>query len=127
MSLAETSAPKPQMADPETVVRHPPGPDDFLSPAELKALTPNTLSDENAHETGELAASPDLKTQPNQSTIHYRARFELRGSRFRNLPDGFSLRPGMRVVADVKVGRRAILDYVLNPITRVIDESLREP
>jgi len=33
----------------------------------------------------------------------------------------------MRVVADVKVGHRAILDYVLNPITRVINESLREP
>jgi HlyD family secretion protein len=98
-----------------------------LAYGELKALTPNTLSDENAHETGEQAASPDLKTQANQSTIHYRARFELRETRFRNLPDGFSLRPGMRVVADVKVGRRAILDYVLNPITRVIDESLREP
>ena len=27
----------------------------------------------------------------------------------------------------VKVGRRPVLDYVLNPITRVIDESLREP
>jgi len=25
------------------------------------------------------------------------------------------------------LGRRAILDYVLNPITRVINESLREP
>jgi hemolysin D len=33
----------------------------------------------------------------------------------------------MRVVADIKVGRRPILDYVLNPITRVINESLREP
>ena len=52
---------------------------------------------------------------------------ELRETRFRNLPDGFTLRPGMRVVADIKVGRRAILDYVVNPITRVIDESLREP
>ena len=27
----------------------------------------------------------------------------------------------------LQIGRRAILDYVLNPITRVIDESLREP
>jgi alkylation response protein AidB-like acyl-CoA dehydrogenase len=43
MSLAETSAPKPEMADPETVVRHPPGPDDFLSPAELAALTPQKI------------------------------------------------------------------------------------
>jgi hemolysin D len=98
-----------------------------LAYGELKALTPDTLSDDNARETTEETASPELKTQAKQSPIHYRARFELRETRFRNLPDGFALRPGMRVVADIKVGRRAILDYVLNPITRVIDESLREP
>jgi hemolysin D len=98
-----------------------------LAYGELKALTPDTLSDDNARETSEEGVSPELKTQAKQSTIHYRARFELRETRFRNLPDGFTLRPGMRVVADVKVGRRAILDYVLNPITRVINESLREP
>ena len=98
-----------------------------LANGELKALTPDTLSDDNARETSEETASPELKTQARQSPIHYRARLELRETRFRNLPDGFALRPGMRVVADIKVGRRAILDYVLNPITRVINESLREP
>jgi hypothetical protein len=98
-----------------------------LAYGELTALTPDALSDANAREAGEEAASPELKTQAKQSPIHYRARFELRETRFRNLPDGFALRPGMRVVADIKVGRRAILDYVVNPITRVIDESLREP
>ena len=98
-----------------------------LAYGELKALTPDTLSDDNDRETGEEGSSSELKTQAKQSPIHYRARFELREIRFRNLPDAFALRPGMRVVADVKVGRRAILDYVLNPITRVINESLREP
>jgi hemolysin D len=98
-----------------------------LAYGELNALTPDTLSDDNARETGEEANSPELKTQAKQSPIHYRARFELRETRFRNLPAGFALRPGMRVVADIKVGRRAILEYVLNPITRVINESLREP
>jgi HlyD family secretion protein len=98
-----------------------------LAYGELTALTPNALSDDNARETGEEGASAELKAQAKQGSIHYRARLELRETRFRNLPDGFALRPGMRVVADIKIGRRAILDYVLNPITRVIDESLREP
>jgi hemolysin D len=98
-----------------------------LAYGELTALTPDTLSDDNARETGEEGSSPELKTQAKQTPIHYRARFELRETRFRNLPDGFALRPGMRVVADIKVGRRAVLNYVLNPITRVINESLREP
>ena len=98
-----------------------------LAYAELVALTPDTVTDDNSRETGEEASSPELKTQPKQSPVHYRARLELRETRFRNLPDDFALRPGMRVVADIKIGRRTILDYLLNPITRVINESLREP
>ncbi len=98
-----------------------------LAYGELKALTPDALSDDNPRETGEEASSPELKAQVRQSPIHYRARIELRESKFRNLPEDFALRPGMRVVSDIKIGRRSILEYVLNPITRVIGESLREP
>jgi hemolysin D len=93
---------------------------------ELKALTPDTLSDDNARETGEEGASPELK-EARQSPTHYRARIELKETNFRNLPEGFALRPGMRALCDIKIGRRSILEYVLNPITRVIGESLREP
>jgi HlyD family secretion protein len=93
----------------------------------LKALTPDTLSDDNARETGEEGSSPELKKEARQSPTHYRARLELTETKFRNLPEGFAMRPGMRVVCDIKVGRRSILEYVLNPITRVIGESLREP
>ena len=98
-----------------------------LAYGRLTALTPDTLSDDNARETGEEASSPELKAQAKQSPIHYRARIELLETKFRNLPEGFALRPGMRVVCDIKVGRRSILDYIMNPITRVIGESLREP
>jgi alkylation response protein AidB-like acyl-CoA dehydrogenase len=42
MSLEPTEMLRPP-EHPETVVRHPPGPDDFLSPAELKALTPQKI------------------------------------------------------------------------------------
>jgi HlyD family secretion protein len=93
----------------------------------LKALTPDTVSDDNPRETSEEGASPELKNQARQSPTHYRARIELTQSQFRNMPEGFVLRPGMRVVCDIKIGRRSILEYVLNPITRVIGESLREP
>ncbi len=82
----------------------------------LRIVTPDTLQDEG-----------ESPTDTRQSPIHYRAQIELTRTRFRNLPDGFALRPGMRLVADIKIGRRSLLDYVLNPITRVIAESLREP
>jgi HlyD family secretion protein len=93
----------------------------------LKTLTPDTIEDSSARETAEDMTAPGLKTQVRQSPIHYRARVALTEAKLRNLPPGFELRPGMRLVADVKIGRRSILKYVLNPLTRVLDESLHEP
>lgn len=93
----------------------------------LGSLTPDVVADQSAAETAENMSSPELKNQMRQSAIHYRGRVAVGRTEFRNLPDGFALRPGMRLVGDIKVGRRSILEYILNPITRVIDESLREP
>jgi HlyD family secretion protein len=93
----------------------------------LNTLTPDTLDDSNRKETDADNVSPGMKNQARQSQIHYLARVELTKTEFRNLPRDFELRPGMRVVGDIKVGRRSVLEYILNPITRVIDESLREP
>jgi hemolysin D len=93
----------------------------------LKTLAPDTIEDDSTRETAEDMAVPGLKTQIRQSPIHYRGRIGLTRTRFRNLPPDFELRPGMRLVADIKIGRRSILHYVLNPLTRVIDDSLHEP
>jgi HlyD family secretion protein len=40
---------------------------------------------------------------------------------------GISLRPGMVVTAEIKAGKRSIASYILDPILRTTDESLREP
>jgi hemolysin D len=89
----------------------------------LKTLAPDTVDDEpNSEALAAAAAAP-----PARRPFHYRARVALTATRLRNLPNGFVLRPGMRLVADIKVGRRSILQYVLNPLTGVVGESLREP
>ncbi len=93
----------------------------------LLSMTPDVLTDENARETAENTASSELKAQARQTTIYYRGRVEVTETKFRNLPTQFTLRPGMRLSADIKIGHRSVLEYILNPITRVIDESLREP
>jgi hemolysin D len=93
----------------------------------LKTVTPDTVEDSSARETAEDMTAPGLKSQVRQSPIHYRARIVLTETKFRNLPREFELRPGMRFVADIKIGRRSILRYVPNPLTRVFDESMHEP
>ncbi|MGH7096536.1 MAG: HlyD family type I secretion periplasmic adaptor subunit [Stellaceae bacterium] len=93
----------------------------------LKTLAPDTEPDKNLAETAQDIDTPQLKQAERESPIHYRARVELTHSELRNLPPGFVMRPGMRLVAEIKIGRRSLLQYLLNPITRIAGDSLREP
>jgi hemolysin D len=88
----------------------------------LERLTPDTVEDRSPRQ-----AADDMTASDKKAPIHYLARIRLVDDEFHNLPKDFELRPGMRLVADIKIGRRSILQYVLNPITRVFNESLREP
>jgi hemolysin D len=97
-----------------------------LAEGVLKTLAPDTVEDGGSREATADIPALGSEMQLPRSPIHYRARVALAETKFRDLPQGFALRPGMRLVADIKIGRRSILQYVLNPLTRV-DESLREP
>ena len=57
----------------------------------------------------------------------YRARVRLTAVALRDLPPSFRLIPGMTVVAEIRVGRRRVLSYFLDPLLRGLDQSLREP
>jgi HlyD family secretion protein len=52
---------------------------------------------------------------------------ELTKTELDNLPEGARLIPGMTMSAEIKVGSRSVLGYFLNPITRGLGESIREP
>ncbi len=43
------------------------------------------------------------------------------------LPDNFRLMPGMTATAEIKVGRRKVIEYFLYPLLRYMDRSIREP
>jgi HlyD family secretion protein len=62
-----------------------------------------------------------------QSGAYHRGRVELPNTKLDNLPPGARLIPGMTMVAEIKVGRRSVMSYFLNPLTRVLGESIREP
>jgi hemolysin D len=58
--------------------------------------------------------------------LAHRARVSLDAATLHAVPAGFRLMPGMEVSAEVKVGRRTVIGYVLDPILKLRDESLRE-
>jgi hemolysin D len=72
------------------------------------------------------AQSPTGETMPGHGAFH-RTRVTLVATKLERLPPGARLMPGMTVTADVKVGSRSVLSYFLSPVTRGLDESLREP
>lgn len=71
-------------------------------------------------------SSDAIKSEATQKPV-FKPRAEIVGSRLRNLPSDFKLVPGMDLPADVRVGRRTLLSYLVEPITTVASEALREP
>ena len=58
---------------------------------------------------------------------YYISRVAFGDAKLRNLPDKFRLLPGMTVTAEIVVGKRSVLSYLLWPLTKALNESIREP
>lgn len=67
------------------------------------------------------------KSTQQASGAFHAARVEIIDSKLENMPAGSKLIPGMTTSAEIKVGSRSVLGYFLNPITRGLSESIREP
>jgi hemolysin D len=71
------------------------------------------------------AFSTDDNGQPTDP--YYKARCSIDATHFANIGPNFRLLPGMTLEADMKVGKRSVLAYVVTGIARGFDESMREP
>ncbi|MBI1209606.1 MAG: HlyD family type I secretion periplasmic adaptor subunit [Azospirillum sp.] len=58
---------------------------------------------------------------------YFRTRITLKTTKLLHLPEGTILTPGMQATAEIKVGHRTVLSYLLYPVIRALDESIREP
>ena len=84
-----------------------------------------TYISEASFSTQADAETPSQR-RPTTSAFH-RVRVALPKPQLDRLPEGARLIPGMTVSADIKVGSRSVLSYFLNPVTRGLNESMREP
>ena len=60
------------------------------------------------------------------SATYYRARIPLQGS-LKNVHDSFRLIPGMEAQVEIKVGTRRVIEYIVYPLIKSLDEAIREP
>lgn len=70
--------------------------------------------------SGQQGASSSMGT-------FYKTRITLDKKTLDNTPPNFRLIPGMPLNAEIKIGERTVLAYLTRPITRGLNESMREP
>jgi multidrug efflux pump subunit AcrA (membrane-fusion protein) len=58
---------------------------------------------------------------------YYKARIEITAINLRNVPKDLTLLPGMPLQADIVVGERTIMQYMLGRVIRNASEGMREP
>lgn len=80
-----------------------------------------------------FTANPDEKQKGvQQSTAmsgqsFYRARISIDALHLHDMPSGFRVVPGMPVQADIKVGKRTVLSYLLSRVLPIALDGMREP
>ncbi len=57
----------------------------------------------------------------------YRGRINIPHAELTGLPEGFKLTSGMTASADMKVGKRRLITYLLHPIIKGLSQSFTEP
>ena len=63
---------------------------------------------------------------PEGSNFYYRARVTISG-RLREVSPQFRFIPGMEAQVEIKAGKRRIIEYLIYPLVKALDETAREP
>jgi HlyD family secretion protein len=80
---------------------------------------------ENSFQNDKRSATPGDK--PDGQPAFFRGRIALGPLKLQDVPKDFRLIPGMTAAAEINVGKRTVISYLLDPVIRLFDESLREP
>jgi len=64
---------------------------------------------------------------PGAMDSFYMSRIAYGDSKLKKMPDKARLLPGMTLSAEIVVGKRSVMSYLLWPLTKAMNESMREP
>ncbi|MEM8791083.1 MAG: HlyD family type I secretion periplasmic adaptor subunit [Pseudomonadota bacterium] len=73
-----------------------------------------------------IGVSPSSTVQPDGSSF-YEVRLRLASDRVGPREADQQIRPGLAVTADLKIGRKSVLEYFLKPLRVIRDSALSEP
>jgi hemolysin D len=58
---------------------------------------------------------------------YYKGRIDLTDTHLKKMPEHARLLPGMTLTAEIVVGERSVISYLLWPLTKALDEAMQEP
>jgi hemolysin D len=95
-------------------------------------LSVDSFTDPAAGGSNPLGTTPTISSQAPQNTgaapvYYYRALISIDKLDLRHPPESFRVMPGMPLEADIKVGERTILEYMLDKVVPFFVEGMREP
>ena len=82
----------------------------------LRTISEDTFQKDNVRQENEKIAEG----------AYYRARIPVTG-KLRGTHSNFRLIPGMEAQAEIKVGVRRVIEYIIHPLIKSLDEAIREP
>ena len=86
----------------------------------VRNISEDTIKDPNA------ARAASAEEAAAQLSTYYRVMITVSG-KLRNVGEDFRLVPGMQAQGEIKTGKRRVIEYVLYPLIKALDESAREP
>lgn len=75
---------------------------------------------------GTAPTAPGAAPRAGTENLAYRALVNLRSQQLAAGGESYGLSPGMQVSAEIHLGTRTVLEYLLSPVTRAFRESARE-
>jgi hemolysin D len=91
----------------------------------VRTVSADSIYGQSTQQNQSLAGAVPIST--GDTTPYYLARIAIDRVGLHDTPAGFHLMPGMPVTADVKVGKRSVLTYILDRALRAPSEGFREP
>lgn len=88
----------------------------------VRFLSPDSFNSDPDQKQRGVQQAPQLN-----GPSYYRSRITIDEVKLHDTPDGFRVVPGMPVTADVKVGKRTVLSYLLSRVLPVALDGMREP
>jgi HlyD family secretion protein len=94
-----------------------------LAHGSVRTVSPDSFSEQDQ------ARDPhaSLTRLPHGNEPFFRTRISIDRLALHGLPASFAVSPGMPVTADIKVGKRTVLKYLLGLMPPVSQEAMREP